>query len=182
VIEIDDTRHLRGTLTLNPGDDITCDWYVIPRPDRHLWSTVEHWLADDEPDVTYHGGSGEIELRLFRCPEGYAGQDHGADCTAREDFALVRATSSDGHEYDVATTNKDGFGTISLSGFPVTNYWITLDGHASIDRDNISCVSNSPNFPILVQQVTRTADRWNIATFGDDPGGAICNWFLVPTE
>jgi hypothetical protein len=181
VIEIDDSRHLRGTLTLEPGDDITCDWYVIPNLDRHLWSSVEHWLDDDEPDVTYHGASGDIELTLYRCPEAYAGADPAADCTAPENFATVRATGSDGREYAVVTTNGAGGAVISLSGIPVTDYWITLDGHVSIERDQFRCLAAGLDNTAMEQTIAREADRWNIDSFGDDPGGEICDWYLVPT-
>lgn len=179
VIEIDDSRHLRGTLTLNPGDDITCDWYVIPGLDRHLWSSVEHWM-DESPDITYHGGTGEIRLQLYRCPEAYAGADPAADCTTPESFALVRATGSDGREYAVATTNGAGGAIISLSGIPVADYWITLDGHTSIARDEFACESESLFSPAIVQGVARESDRWNVSTFGDDPGGVACDWYIVP--
>lgn len=179
VIEIDDTRHLRGTLTLEPGDDITCDWYVIPGFDRGLWSSVEHWLADDEPDVTYPGATGEIALRLFRCPDGYAGPNPTKDCVTPENFARVRATSSDGREYDVAVTNTDGYGVISLSGFPVTDFWITLDGHATVAADQFWCRSNDVG--AIAQAVVPRDDGWTVETFGDDPHGLDCDWYLVPT-
>ncbi|MCC6792971.1 MAG: hypothetical protein IT336_14885 [Thermomicrobiales bacterium] len=178
VIEIDDSRHLRGTVTLEPGDDLTCDWYVIPILDRGLWSSVEHWL-DDGPDVTYPGSSGEIRLELFRCPEEYAGPNPTADCTEPEDFALVRAVSPEGREYDVTTTNSAGRGLISLSGIPVNGFWISLDGHRSVANDQFWCRTGA-DAGSLAQIVTREADRWTVRAFGDDPGGITCAWYLVP--
>jgi hypothetical protein len=185
------TRDFVGKVDLNPGDDVTCDWYQIPLLDRGLWDSVINVLATEGAEATYEGGTGLIDLHLYRCPDGVEPADletAGAECTAKENGATVRATSEDGTEHASGTTDAEGYVQISLSDKPVESFQISLDGHDDATRDQIMCVANRMPPPggqgstlPMYQATTVDGPAWTIEGFGDDLNGVVCSWFLVPT-
>jgi hypothetical protein len=184
------SRDFVGKVDLNPGDDVTCDWYQIPLLDRGLWDTAFNVLATEGSEATYEGGAGIIDLHLYRCPDGVEPADletAGTECTSREHTATVRATGEEGVEHASGTTDADGYVQLSLSDKRVDSFWISLDGHPDATKDQIMCVANRlpPNgqgstLP-LYQATTVDGAAWTINGFGDDLNGVVCSWFLVPT-
>ena len=180
------TRDFAGKVDLEPGDDVTCDWYQIPFLDRGLWDTVVNPLAEGEDKTVRYGN---IALEVIRCDEGVIPEAHtdvSQGCSTPESSATVRVTSGDGEELASAVSNVSGRLELPLSGMPLIPFMITLDGHASSEQDLIVCSSGRSleggSTDPLQQLTVIDGAAWTIPGYGDDVNGLTCVWYLVPTE
>jgi hypothetical protein len=183
------TRDFVGFVDLEPGMDVTCDWYQIPGLDRGLWTTLVSPLAGPGVTDQLPAPAGDVLLTLRRCPVDYIPETiSGAreTCTSAENNATVRAVSPGGSEYDSGTTSANGMVSLSMSGVPFDGFWISLDGHADAVPDLVACYSVVFSQETRIEPIQQWAtfdgeDGWTIDGYGDDAQGYTCDWYLVPT-
>jgi hypothetical protein len=184
------TRDFVGKMSLDPQADVTCDWYQIPHLDRGLWDTVVNVMAEKSSTATYDGGTGNIDVTLFMCPDSATpktADDPAKMCTEPAVGSEVQAVGKDGTMYASATTDNQGKAQIALSGQTVPEFWIVFEGH-STPGSPISCVANRMDpqtgkpLPPLYQATTDDPNTgWTIPGLGDDMNGISCDWYLVPS-
>ena len=177
------TRDFVGKVDLNPGDDVTCDWYQIPLLDRGLWDSVVNPLAASDPGFV----SGNIEIDLIRCDPGYlpsSGIDVQDNCKAGETDGLVRLIGEDGVEVISSPANSRARALLELPGMPTTPFTITLDGHDNAGQDLIICSAirlfpDEEELDPLIQATVIEGPGWSIPGYGDDVNGLSCTWYLA---
>ena len=179
------TRDFVGKVDLEPGDDVTCDWYQIPFLDRGLWDTVVNPLAEgDDKSVAF----GNIALELMRCDEGVIPEpetDLSQGCNSPELNATVRVLAENGDELFLAETNDAGRAELMLSGMRFQPFSVTLESHASTEQDLVICmagrsIQGGATDPLQQLTVTEGAG-WSVPGYGDDVNGITCFWYLAPT-
>ena len=180
------TRDFVGKVDLEPGDDVTCDWYQIPLLDRGLWDTVVNPLAEGEDKTVVYG---TITIDVIRCDDGYVPEAHTNVTEGCREAAVdgpILVSADDGAQLATALVNSRGRAELALAGMPLAPFWITLEGHESSAQDLILCNADrslataeggSPE--PLAQLTLIDGAGWTIPGYGDDVNGIACAWYVV---